>query len=333
MEVGAVFFRNKDRCFAKAVAHGAFQVGGAAQGDPVLRPAEHVEVLAQIGGQVKLAELGLAPAGIAQHRHGRHAVHAVVADARRLFLVLISDKVVAAVFPCQLPRADGAGAAVLVAEPHHSARIDGAVQRIDAVKQGVAVAFGAAIHVHLTLQLGALVVGAEGFQFMDEFTAGACRHNLAGLYGIHQQLQLRKLKGAAGQPVAAAAPAPQLDVIPQTAQGVDIAVDAFALGKNVLLFQQLYQLRYIEQVFFVGLLFQNAQKGQKLGFLAFLLGHGSTSGLFGQFFVERRAALGGKTEHFFQLIPVVGHKGSAHLLQRSIELVDLADEVFLIPQK
>ena len=99
---------------------------------------------------------------------------------------------------------------------------------------------------------------------MDEFTAGACRHNLAGLYGIHQQLQLRKLKGAAGQPVAAAAPAPQLDVIPQTAQGVDIAVDAFALGKNVLLFQQLYQLRYIEQVFFVGLLFQNTQKGQKL---------------------------------------------------------------------
>ena len=38
------------------------------------------------------------------------------------------------------------------------------------------------------------------------------------------------------------------------------AVDAFALGKNVLLFQQLYQLRYIEQVFFVGLLFQNTQK-------------------------------------------------------------------------
>ena len=80
-----------------------------------------------------------------------------------------------------------------------------------------------------------------------------------------------------GAPVAAAAPAPQLDVIAQAAQGVDIAVDAFALGKDVLLFQQLHQLRHIEQVVFVGLLFQNAQKGQKLGFLAFLLGHGSTS--------------------------------------------------------
>ena len=164
MEVGAVLFRNKDRRFAKTVAHGAFKVGGAAQGDQMLRPAEHVEVLAQVGGQVELAELGFAPARLVQHCHGRHAVHTVVADAGRLFLVLISDKVVAAVFPCQLPRADGAGAAVLVAEPHHSARIDGAVQRIDAVKQGVAVAFGAAIHVHLTLQLGALVVGAEGFQ-------------------------------------------------------------------------------------------------------------------------------------------------------------------------
>ena len=63
VKICTVFLRHEQRRFAKAVAHGAFQVGGAAQSDPVLRPAEHVEVLAQIGGQVELAELGLAPAG------------------------------------------------------------------------------------------------------------------------------------------------------------------------------------------------------------------------------------------------------------------------------
>lgn len=206
MEVGAVRFRNKDRCFAKTVAHGAFKVGGAAQGDQMLRPAEHVEVLAQIGGQVELAELGFAPARLVQHRHGRHAVHTVVADARRLFLVLIGNEVVAPAVPCQPPRAHGAGAVFFVPEAHHPACVDGAVQGVDAVQQGVAVAFGAAVHIHLTLQLRALVVGAEGFQLVDELPAGAGRDDLAGLHGIHQQLELRELKGAAGQPVAAAAP-------------------------------------------------------------------------------------------------------------------------------
>ena len=32
----------------------------------MLRPVEHVEVLAQIGGQVELAELGFAPAEVRQ---------------------------------------------------------------------------------------------------------------------------------------------------------------------------------------------------------------------------------------------------------------------------
>ena len=37
----------------------------------------------------------------------------------------------------------------------------GGVQRVDAVQKGLAVGLGTSVHIHLTLQLGALVVGAE----------------------------------------------------------------------------------------------------------------------------------------------------------------------------
>ena len=154
------------------------------------------------------------------------------------------------------------------------------MQRVDAVQQGVALGFGAAVHIHLALQLGGFVVGAQGFQLVDELVAGAGRDDLAGLHGVHQQFELRQLKGAAAQPVAAAPPALQLDVVAKAAQGVDVAVDALALGEDALLLEQLHQLRHVEQMFFVGLLFQNAQQRQKLGFLAFLLGHSNTSGFY-----------------------------------------------------
>ena len=114
------------------------------------------------------------------------------------------------------------------------------MQGIDAVQKGLTVGLGTSVHIHLTLQLGALVVGAEGFQLVDDALAGACRDDAAGLYRVHQQLQLRKLECTACHPVPAAAPALQLDVVAQTAQGVDIAVNALALGQNALIFQQLH---------------------------------------------------------------------------------------------
>ena len=52
-----------------------------------------------------------------------------------------------------------------------------------------------------------------------------------------------------------------------------------------------------------------------------------------RFLIKRRAALGGQAEHLLQLFPVIGHKGVAHLVQRPAELVDLGDEVFLVPEE
>ena len=100
--------RDEDGRGAKAFPHGGFKIGGAAQGDGVLRPAVHVEMLFEVAGQVKPGKLRLAPAGSVQHQNACHFVHPVVADAGRGFLILIGNEVVAAVFPDHLPGADGA---------------------------------------------------------------------------------------------------------------------------------------------------------------------------------------------------------------------------------
>ena len=54
--------RAEHRLAAKALPHDRLKVGSAPQGDPVLGAAEHIEVLAQVGGQVEGAEELLAPA-------------------------------------------------------------------------------------------------------------------------------------------------------------------------------------------------------------------------------------------------------------------------------
>ena len=148
------------------------------------------------------------------------------------------------------------------------------MQRIDAVKQGVAVAFGAAIHVHLTLQLGALVVGAEGFQFMDEFTAGACRHYLAGLYGIHQQLQLRQLEGPLPHKPARRLALSALDIQAEGPQGLQVVVDALPLRCHVPGRQRVDELLHRHGVFLVGTLQQGLLQNQSFQLLIWASRHG-----------------------------------------------------------
>ena len=176
---------------AEALPHGGLQVGGAPQGDAVLVAAVHVEMLFQVSGQIKTRKLLLAPAGLVQHRDARHAVHPVVADADGLFLVLIGDEVVAAVFPGHLPGADGleVGAARLfVAELHHPARVDGGEEGVHAVGQLLVGGLGAAIDVYLALQLACLVLRGETLQLGNEPVAGGFGDHPAGLHGVHQQL-------------------------------------------------------------------------------------------------------------------------------------------------
>ena len=227
----------------------------------MLRPAVHSKVLAQIGRQVKIRKLLLTPPGRIQHPDPAHLVHPVMADA--LFIGK-GNEVVAPVLPGQLPRADDpflflAAVGFSVKELHHFTVVDGLVQGIDAVQQALAVGLGAALHIDLTLQLAALVVGAELFQLVDQPPARGAGYHPACLHGIHQQLELRQIKGAAGKEIPAAPAPAQLDVIAQRTQCLNIAVHALALAADALRLQQLHQLRHVQQVVFIGLLLKNAQ--------------------------------------------------------------------------
>ena len=260
MEAAILLGQEHGRC-AKALPHGTFQIRGAPQGNAMLRPAVHSKVLAQIGRQVKIRKLLLTPPGHIQHPDPAHLVHPVMADA---LFVGKGNEVVAPVLPGQLPRADDpflflAAVGFSVEELHHFTVVDGLVQGIDAVQQALAVGLGAALHIDLTLQLAALVVGAELFQLVDQPPARGAGYHPACLHGIHQQLELRQIKGAAGKEIPAAPAPAQLDIIAQRTQCLNIAVHALALAADALRLQQLHQLRHVQQVVFIGLLLKNAQ--------------------------------------------------------------------------
>ena len=158
----AVGLVKQDQLPAEAVEHGFPQVGGAAQGDPVLRPAVHLKVLFQIGRQVEAVQQLFAAAGLVlQHLHLAHPVHPVVADARGDVVVLVGDQVIAAVVPGHAPGADGVVLAVGVMEGDLPAGVDGLVQGVDAVKDAGVLAAGEARHVDLALQLGRLIAAGQ----------------------------------------------------------------------------------------------------------------------------------------------------------------------------
>ena len=232
----ALFIGQEHGRRAEALPHGAVQIGRAAQGDTVLRAAVHVEVAAQVGGQVEIRKLLPAPAGHIQHPDATHLIHPVMADA---FSLRISDKVVAPVLPGQLPRADDPflwAARLFIVELHHSAVVDGLVQGIDAVQQALAVGLGAALHIDLTLQLASLIIGAKLFQLADQPLACGTGHHPAGLDSVYQQLELGQVKGTAGKEVAAAPAPAQLDIIAQSAQRLNVAVHALTLAADALRF-------------------------------------------------------------------------------------------------
>ena len=110
---------------------------------------------------------------------------------------------------------------------------------------------------HLPLHLPGLVVAGQAFQLFDEHLTLFLGDELAGLHGIHQQLQLRQLKSAAGQIIATAPAAGQLHIHAAPAQGVNVAVNALALGGHTRLFQRVQQLGHAEHMFFIGFSLKN----------------------------------------------------------------------------
>ena len=273
----SVRFVDQDHIPSKPVDHGFPEIGGAPEGDTVLRPAVHVEMFFQVGRQAELVvELPAAAGLIFQDLDPAHPVHTIVPDSRRLAVVLVGNQIVAPAVPGQLPGTDGVVFAVGIVKRYLPPGVDGLVQSIDGVEHLGILAPGPPRHIDLTLELGRLMVGCQLFQLADQGVSLFLRDEPAALDCIHQQLELGQLKGAVGQPIAAA-PAPlQHNVIAHLPQCIDVGIDALALAGNALGDQHLCQLRHREAMFFVGLQLKNARQGEQLVLLLFLSGHGRT---------------------------------------------------------
>ena len=126
--------------------------------------------------------------------------------------------------------------------------VDGLVHGLDTI-----------LHEHLPIEKLRTMDTGQLLNFLDQRQGLLMGDEFRGLDTIHQQLELRQIKGAAGKEIPAAPAPAQLDVIAQRTQCLNIAVHALALAADALRLQQLHQLRHVQQVVFIGLLLKNAQ--------------------------------------------------------------------------
>ena len=140
------------------------------------------------------------------------------------------------------------------------------MQGIHAVKDLFLLAFHPAGNQHLAVQLLLTVAGGEAAQFFDEDAAFAGGDELAGIDGVHQQLEFRQLKGGVLH-IIPAAPAALLHNlkggIGHLVDGLDVVINALALGVNAALLEQFHHAGHTQRVGFVGFPGQNFQQGQQ----------------------------------------------------------------------
>ena len=274
---------------AEAVDHRPGKAVFAQQRHPLEGAVEHAEHLLHVGVYIKICVLIGALAGrVGQGADILHLVNAVVLQAA----FRIGDEIVVAVFPHQHPRADAVQLAVMagghpllqvpvaVFELHLLPGRDGRVQRINGIQDLFVGAFDPAADKDLAVKLLLPVFGGELPELVDENLGLARCDELAGVDGVHKQLQLGQLKGGLGHIIAAAAPALLYDLIRgvgQVVQRVQVVIDALALGNNAALLQALHQLRDTQGVLFVRFAGEDVQKDKQFAFLAFFARHSNGS--------------------------------------------------------
>ena len=119
--------------------------------------------------------------------------------------------------------------------------------------------------VDLAAEAPGLVDTGQPFELADEGKGLFRRDELGGLHAVHQQLQLRQLKAPGGHEVAAAAALAAADDIHSgLPQGLDVRVDALALGLDAPLGQHPDDPGSREGMLLVGVLQQELPQGQDL---------------------------------------------------------------------
>ena len=225
---------------AQPVQNGAYQVIFKPHLYLGLIPGKHTEDLAGVDRHVqRLIDLLTVPLLI-QRGDLLHLVHAVVLDDSSLRV--IGHQIVVFIVPGHGEETDyivRAAVAVLPLLGHIVLKVqkpdlpvigDAVVNLIHIVVDGLVHGLDAVFHKDLPVQkLGAVYAG-QCLDLLDEGRGLFVGDEFGGLHAVHQQLQLRQLKGAACHIIAEhAAPLAFLNIHAEGAQRLDVIVNAFAL--------------------------------------------------------------------------------------------------------
>ena len=107
----------------------------------------------------------------------------------------------------------------------------------------------------------------QPFQLADQGVALLLGDEPGGLDGVHEQLQLGELKVPLPHEPAGGPALLALDIQPELAQGLQVVVNAFALGFDVVFGQLLDELGHGDGVVLVGLAKEDPIEMEQLGLL------------------------------------------------------------------
>ena len=160
-----------------------------------------------------------------------------------------------------------------IAEAHPSALRQGGVKGVDGIVYALVHGLDPPVHIDLPLKLPGLPHAGEPLQLADELVALAPGDEFARLHRVHQQLELRELKGPLSDEPPGGPPLPALYVQPKPPQGLQVVIDAFALRRHAFGLQSRNELRHRHGVVLVRPLQQHPGQDQGFALLPRALRH------------------------------------------------------------
>ena len=164
-----------------------------------------------------------------------------------------------------------------VRELHLPAQAYGLVQHVDGLEDAVPLRSDAPLHVDAAVQQRALVVARQQLQVRRERPRLPTREELARFHGVHQKHQLGQREIAPGYGVLNRVALVGLNVHPEVAQRLDVAVDPLALRRNLEFVEPVQQLAHRQAVGLVGLVLQDSAEVEQLQLRLAVVGHIRTS--------------------------------------------------------
>ena len=199
----------------------------------------------------------------------------------------MGDEIIVFVFPAERVRAGGipAGAVtplsvqipVEIAERDLAVAGDCFMQTVNVVVNALVHGLHAAGYDDLPPQRAAFIAAGQRTELFNELQRLLFGEKFGRLDGVDEQLQLRQFKLAGGEIIAAAWPLDLHDVHTIFPEVFDVGIDAFPLGTDAALLQQIDQFLRCERMGGVCRDGQDILEIEQLQLLLFRAGHGIIS--------------------------------------------------------